>query len=118
VGTTKGTELITFGGSVLIDRTAGQIGARCDHEPYNTPTLNLAVDIIEGKRSVDDARRLYAETAAAYTMGRSAPYAESLRFTPPSGETADPDEAILASSMGHQMIEKVKDTFGSGEPPK
>jgi hypothetical protein len=117
VGTARATELVAFDGSVIIDRTAGQIGARCDHEAFNTLTLNLAVEIIEGRRPVDDARRLYAETAAAYTLGRSAPYAEGLLFSPGT-DTADPDEAILAPSMGNQMVEKAKDAFGSGKPPE
>lgn len=114
----KAGELVAFDGSVIIDRTAGQIGARCDHEAFNTLTLNLAVEIIEGRRSVDDARRLYAETAVAYSMGRDAPYAERLLFTPPTERTADPDEAILAESMGHQMVEKVKDALGAGDTPQ
>ncbi|WP_116047081.1 hypothetical protein [Amycolatopsis palatopharyngis] len=76
------------------------------------------MELIEGRRSVDDARGLYADTAAAYAMGRSAPYAEKLLFSPPTGDTADRDEAILASSMRHQMTEKMKDTFGSGTTPK
>ncbi len=114
----KASELVAFDGSVIIDRTAGQIGACSDHEAFNTLTLNLAVEIIEGRRSVDDARRLYAETAAAYSMGRDAPYAERLLFTPPTDRTADPDEAILAESMGHQMVEKVKDALGAGDTPQ
>ncbi len=113
----KAGELLAFDGSVILDRTAGQIGARCDHEAYNTLTLNLAVEIIQGKRTVEDARHLYGETAAAFPLGRDAPYAERLLFTPPSG-TADPDEAIIAPSMGRQMIEKVKDVFGAGNPPQ
>ncbi|MBA3489496.1 MAG: hypothetical protein H0T78_08120 [Longispora sp.] len=114
----KAGELIAFDGSVLIDRTAGQIGSRCDHEAYNTLTLNLAVEIIEGRRSVEDARRFYGETAAAYVMGRDAPYAEGLLFTPSAQATADPDEAIIADKMVHQMIEKAKDIFGAGNPPE
>lgn len=112
----KASELLQFDGSVLLDRTAGQIGARCDHEAYNTLTLNLAVEIIEGKRSVDDARRFYGETAAAFVMGREAPYAERLLFTPPARDTADPDESIIPKSMAHQAVEKVKDVFGAGKP--
>lgn len=112
------SDLVEFDGSVLVDRTAGQIGARCDHEAYNTLTLNLAVEIIEGKRSVEDARRFYGETAAAFSMGRPAPYAEALQFAVPTGETADPDEAIIGTSMLHQTVEKVKDVFGAGDPPK
>jgi hypothetical protein len=113
----KASELVAFDGSVIVDRTAGQIGARCDHEAYNTLTLNLAVEIIEGRRTVEDARRFYGETAAAFAMGRPAPYAERLQFTPPQGDVADPDEAIIGSAMARQGIEKIKDAFGAGELP-
>lgn len=117
VPTGKASELIEFDGSVLIDRTTGQLGARCDHEAYNTLTLNLAVEIIHGVRSVEDARRFYGETAAAFAMGRPAPYAERLQFEPPQHATADPDEAIIGSAMAHQSVEKVKDVFGAGDLP-
>lgn len=114
----RASELVAFDGSVILDRTAGQIGARCDHEAYNTLTLNLAVEIIEGRRSVDDARRFYGETAAAFAMGRDAPYAERLLFHPPAHETGDPDEAIIASHMARQGVQKIKDLFGRGELPQ
>ncbi|MGD9485391.1 hypothetical protein WDH52_19440 [Streptomyces sp. TRM70308] len=65
---------------------------------------------------MEDARRLYGETAAAYVMGRSAPYAEMLLFTPRE-DTADPDESVIPQSMAHQAVE-VKDVFGAGETPK
>ncbi len=48
----KASDLLAFDGSVILDRTAGQVGARCDHEAYNTLTLNLAGEIIEGRRTV------------------------------------------------------------------
>jgi hypothetical protein len=108
-------DLVAFDGSVLIDRTRGEIGARCDHEAMNTLTLNLAVEIINGQRSVDDARRMYAETASAFMMGRGAPYAERLLFEPREG--ADQDEAIIGRPMAHQAVEKMKDAFGQGELP-
>lgn len=113
----KASDLVAFDGSVIVDRTAGQIGARCDHEAYNTLTLNVAVDIIEGRRTVEDARRFYGETASAFVMGRSAPYAEGLLFDRPETESADPDESIIAEGMVHQTVEKVKDMFGKGDPP-
>ncbi len=62
-------------------------------------------------------RHFYGETAAAYAIGRDAPYAERLLFTPAT-DTADPDEAVIALSMGRQMVEKVKDVFGAGTPPE
>lgn len=114
----RAADLVAFDGSVLLDRTTGEIGARCDHEAFNTLTLNLAVEIIEGRRTVEDARTLYAETAAAYVMGRPAPYAEKLLFTPAGDNAADADEAIIAPEMAQQMMEKVKDVFGAGDTPQ
>ncbi|MDP8959046.1 MAG: hypothetical protein M3N51_07570 [Actinomycetota bacterium] len=113
----KAAALVEFDGSVIVDRTAGQIAARCDHEPYNTLTLNLAVEIIEGRRSVEDARRFYGETAAAFVLGRPAPYAEKLQFTPPEQETADPDQSIITGPMADQIGEKIKDIVGAGDLP-
>ncbi len=105
----KVSELVAFDGSVLVDRTAGEIGARCDHEAYNTLTLNLAHDIVTGKRTVEEARHVYAGTASAYAMGRPAPYAEGLLFEPVEDGAGDPDEAMIAGSMARQTVEKVKD---------
>ncbi|HSH59941.1 MAG TPA: hypothetical protein VK988_09935 [Acidimicrobiales bacterium] len=45
----KASGLIAFDGSVLLDRTTGELGARCDHEAYNTLTINLATEIIAGE---------------------------------------------------------------------
>ena len=118
VGLAHASVLVEFDGSVIVDRTARQIGARCDHEAYDTLTLNLAVEIIQGKRTAEDARRFYGETAAAFVMGRPEPYAEGLLFEPSSGETGDPDEGIVATGMAHQAVEKVKDVFGAGKPPQ
>ena len=114
----RAADAVMFDGSVIIDRTAGQVGARCDHEAYNILTINLVVEIMEGRRTVEDARHLYGETASAYVMGRDAPYAERLLFAPPTGETADPDESIIAEGMIDQAKEKVKDIFGAGETPQ
>lgn len=113
----KAGDLIAFDGSVLIDRTTGELGARCDHEAFNVLTLNLAVEIIEDRRSVEDSRELYAETAAAYVMGRPAPYAERLLFTPSAEGTADADQSNLAPQMAEQIAEKIKDMVGAGTPP-
>lgn len=114
----RATDLVTFDGSVIVDRTAGQIGSRCDHEPFNTLTLNLAVEIMEGRRTIEEARDLYAETAAAFVMGRDAPYAEKLLFDIPSEDTADPDESVVASDMLEQIKEKAKDLLGDGDVPQ
>lgn len=104
-----------YDGSCLIDRTAGEAAARCDSEAANMITLNLMHEIVTGKRNVDEARKVYAENMAGYTMGRPAPYAERLLFPVPSGGTEDPDESNMAGPALHQAIGKIKDIV-TGHP--
>ena len=42
-------------------------------------------------------------------MNRHAPYADSLQFELPQGETTDKDETIIGSDVVSQGVEKVKD---------
>lgn len=107
-------EITRFDGSCLIDRTAGEAGARCDSEAANFITLNFMNEIVTGKRNVEEARAAYAEQMSAYMLGRPAPYAERLQFDPPHGGTADKDEAMIAPHMLNQMKEKAKDLFSDG----
>lgn len=111
----KFDEIGRYDGSCLVDRTAGEAGARCDSEAANTITLNLMHEIITGKRSVEAAREVYAENMAAYTMGRPAPYAEQFLFAVPPGGTEDPDEGMGVGPMARQAVGKVKDVLTGGE---
>lgn len=98
-----------YDGSCLVDRTAGEAAARCDSEAANTITLNLMHEIVTGKRTVEEARAVYAENIAGYTMGRPAPYAERLLFPVSQGGTEDPDEGMGVSPMLKQAAGKAKD---------
>lgn len=75
-------KLAEYDGSVVLKRTEGEISARCDKEPMNFLALNLAHDIIEGKKSVDEAREFYAKTAARAMKGDMDPYTQKLNFDP------------------------------------
>lgn len=111
----KVAEVAAFDGSVIINRTAGQIGSRCDTEAANTLTLNVLVDLLEGRKTLDEARDFLAENLAAFGMGRDAPYAEKLQFAPvPS--SPDPDESNMQQAALDQIKEKAKDIIGKGEP--
>ena len=105
------TELTRYDGSCLLDRTAGEAGARCDSEAANFITLNIMHEIVTGQRTVEEGRHFYAEQMSAYMLGRPAPYAERLLFDPPNGGTMDPDEGIMAPHAASQMKEKVKDVL-------
>ena len=104
-----------FDGSCLVDRTVGEAAARCDSEAMNILTLNLMHELVTGKTSVEDARKTYADNAAGFTLGRSAPYAERFQFEVPQGGTEDPDESMIGGAMARQTVGKVKDVLTGSE---
>lgn len=89
----KFDELARFDGSVAVHRTKGELVAMCDKEEMNFLALNLAHDIITGKRSVDDARAFFARTAGDFMKGQRPAYTQELQFKA-GGRTADPDESV------------------------
>lgn len=111
----KFDEIGRFDGSCLVDRTAGEAAARCDSEAANMITLNLMHEIVIGARTLEEARSVYAENMAAYTLGRHAPYAERLLFIPQGEGTEDQDESMMAEAMMRQGVGKVKDMLGGSE---
>jgi hypothetical protein len=60
----------------------------------NYLALNLANDIVTGKRSVEDARAFYAKTAKAFKSGEKHPYTQRLQFKVERTGTADPDKPV------------------------
>src|SRR5829696_6767712 len=112
------THLITmFDGSILVDRTRGEVAARCDSEAANVLGLNMVHELVTGKRTVAEARHTSEQNTVAYNGGRAAPYAERLLFDVPRGGTEDLDEGHLAGAVLQQAVGKLKDavTPGGGE---
>jgi len=86
-------ELLQYDGSVILERTKGELAARCDKEEANFLAINLAHEIATGKRKVDDARRFYAESIQTMMKtGKPNDYLQGFRFTPPSGDQGDRDK--------------------------
>lgn len=84
-------ELFEYDGSVWYHRTRGELSAQCDVEEMNYLALNLAHDVITGKRTAADARGFYARTATAFKQGdKSSPYVRGLIF-PQERNSPDPD---------------------------
>lgn len=90
------TQLAEFDGSVVVERTAGEVSARCHDEQANFLALNLMHDIVTGAKSVREARAYYAQEFADYRRRKPTPYMEGLRFTPGDGDAADPDVRVLS----------------------
>ncbi|HLS25742.1 MAG TPA: hypothetical protein VK063_07710 [Beutenbergiaceae bacterium] len=92
------SQVVSFDGSVTVDRTGGEVSARCHDEQANNLALNLVHDIVTGAKTVQEAREYYGEEFLGYRRGDATPYMEALRFQIPSG-TADPDERLLSDDQ-------------------
>jgi hypothetical protein len=110
----KFDEIAQFDGSIICDRTRGEVSVRCDSESANVLGMNMVHEIVTGKRTVEDARRISCESTVAYNLGRSAPYAERLLFEPPKGSTEDLDKSEIGGPILHQTAGKIRDVV-SGE---
>lgn len=87
----KYDELGQFDGSVVVDRTQGLLSARCDIEANNLLALNLAHDVIVGKKTVAEARQAYGDIVKEKMNGGNPEYMQKLTFeTQP--EAGDPDK--------------------------
>lgn len=95
----KGDDLLKYDGSVIVERTKGEISARCDKEEMNFLAINLAKEIIDGKKNVESARNEYAKSAMSFMMGKPNDYTDNLNFKM-TKNTADPDKTILKEKMG------------------
>ncbi|MDQ6755492.1 MAG: hypothetical protein M3004_01005 [Bacteroidota bacterium] len=77
----KARMLDEFDGSINIDRTQGFLSARCDKEENNLLALNLAYDIITGKKNVAEARNAYGEMIKQAMSGNKPEYMKKLMFS-------------------------------------
>jgi hypothetical protein len=113
----KLSELAKFDGSLLVDRTKGTLAARGDTEASNFLALNLADDIINGKRDADNARAFFADTLAKQASGKSSSYTSKLNFTV-SGDTSYPDmnAAPGTSSPSPSVSPDSQDISNPGTP--
>jgi len=100
------SDVVSFDGSVIIDRTVGEVSARCHDEQANFLALNLVDDIVQGKRTVEDARAYYAQEFLDARRKRPTPYMEKLRLEPTPGTAPDPDEPLLSQRDLEQAMEE------------
>jgi hypothetical protein len=93
----KADEILTYDGSVVLERTKGEIAARCDKEEPNFLAINLAHEVATGKRSVEDARKFYADSMMRFMKdGKPNEYHQGFLFSVSKGGTGDPDKPFSA----------------------
>lgn len=105
----KFTPLAEFDGSVVVERTSGEVSARCHDEEANCLALNLMHDIVTGAKSIDEARSYYAKEFADYRRKEPTPYMMQLRFSPAAQAVGDPDTALLSDAELKQAANEGKE---------
>ncbi len=89
----KLADLANYDGSLVVDRTRGELTVHCDSEEQNRLTLNIADDIVKGERTLDQALAYHAQVVRGLQIHEPETYPRQLRFKPqPSAVTADPGE--------------------------
>lgn len=104
-----------FDGSVIIDRTAGEVSARCHDEQANMLALNLVHDIVSGERDAASARAYYVQEFLDARRHRPTPYMSGLRFVTAAhnAQTIDPDQRVLSDAELHRAQAEGDDRGGA-----
>lgn len=95
----KVADIWNFDGSIVMERTKGEMSARCDKEGANILALNLADQIINGQISVDDARMEYGRQITALKDGAPKELTQKLVFSPVTN-AGDTDQEIMGKLKG------------------
>jgi hypothetical protein len=80
----KRDALSEFGHNLRYDPQSFELTSRSASEEANFLALNLADDIVGGRKEVDDAVRFFRKTLAQAQAGRWSPYLEKLLFKSPA----------------------------------
>ncbi|MEJ7736171.1 MAG: hypothetical protein WKF97_01990 [Chitinophagaceae bacterium] len=88
----KYDDMAAYDGSVILERTKGEMSARCDEEGANFLAINLANDVATEKKTTEQARAYYTMAMKTFKeTGQMDPYMKGFVFTVPGSGTADPD---------------------------
>lgn len=88
-------EIAHYDGSVMLERTKGEVSARCDAEAMNFLAVNFTHDIVMGEKTARAARHAYAEDAMAFMDGEEPDSTQELQFDVPEDDQWDPDVEII-----------------------
>lgn len=86
----KIADLVSYNGSLVVDRTRGELTVHSDSEQENIITLNIADDIVKGERTVDQAMGYHAQVIEGLFIHDPETYQLRLRFH--QQPSADPGE--------------------------
>ena len=100
-------EVSKFDGSILIDRTKGEISTRNDQEEMNILVFNLTDKIVRGEMTPEEARREYSKNAESFSSGTMNKMVSELNFKP-KRNTSDPDVMMQSQEAPTETMKKKK----------
>lgn len=86
-------EFAALGLGTAYDPDTGELSARTNGEATNLLALNLADEVLRGRRSAADARLFYDSTLGLALSGKSSPYMSRLLFRPRGAARPVPKDA-------------------------
>jgi hypothetical protein len=90
----RSVELTQFNGSVVFDRTRGELSVTGDLEQTNLLALNLAHDILSGTKNHALARKVFTREIESLLGGKGDSYGQNLLFAM-GPHTSDPDQSTV-----------------------
>ncbi|HTC45540.1 MAG TPA: hypothetical protein VK696_10860 [Steroidobacteraceae bacterium] len=99
----KVAALLSYDGSILIDRTRGEVTVHCDSEEENTLIFNIANTIVTGENTVEQAMAYHGQVVEGMRIHEPEEYPQKLLFKSPKSNatTAEPGEE--AELLRHLM---------------
>jgi len=82
----KVASLRSFDKRIDVDTAKNELSSQTESEDMNYLVLNLAVDIVKGKRSAAQARAFYIKTAELANSGKTSAYLQGLLFQKPPSD--------------------------------
>lgn len=76
-------DLGRFSRRLLVDQARGELSSLSDREDYNRLALNLADEVVRGRRTPEQARRFFVRTVRLSLAGKDGPYTKRLFIAPP-----------------------------------
>lgn len=101
--------LAQFNGSLIVDKTKGELSSRGNREEMNILALNLADQVVRAEMKVNEARKQFANSVSSYEMGNKNQFVSGLLIMHEEG-TSNPDRAVhpglFKETMQAQEAEK------------
>jgi len=99
----KVVALMTYDGSILIDRTRGELTVHCDSEEANTLIFNIANTIVTGENTVEQAAAYHGQVVEGMRIHEPEEYPQKLLFKSPKTNATTADPAEEAELLRHLM---------------